>query len=170
MAGTRGFAGGARHLAHMAALGASIGATAWAQSDKPLNLNVPPPEASTAGSALCRVCGEIRSIREVHVGRGGAVQVGMPVEQIGSQPGSDDWRVIGTVAYLPLGPGTSDEGWRVGAVGTPEMQAQFGESSYEITVAMDSGERRTIQRRDGLRFQVGQRVTLRTGELEVMFP
>ena len=170
MAAGRGFAGRARHLAHMAALGASIGATAWAQSDKPLNLQIPPPEASTTGSTTCRVCGEIRSIREVHVGRAGSVQVGMPVEQIGSQPGSDDWRVVGAVAYLPLGAGSSNEGWRVGAVGTPEMQAQLGETSYEITVAMDSGERRSIQRRDGLRFQVGQRVTLRTGELEAMIP
>jgi outer membrane lipoprotein SlyB len=50
------------------------------------------------------------------------------------------------------------------------MQSQLGESSYDITVAMDGGERRTIQRRDGSRFQVGQRVTLRTGELEPMFP
>jgi len=170
MAATRGFAGRARHLARMAALGASVGATAWAQSDKPLNLQIPPPEASTAGSTTCRVCGEIRSIREVHIGRPGSVQTGAPVEQIGSQPGTDDWRVIGTVAYLPLGAGSSNEGWRVGAVGTPEMQSQFGESSYEITVAMDSGERRSIQRRDGSRFQVGQRVTLRTGELEAMFP
>jgi outer membrane lipoprotein SlyB len=50
------------------------------------------------------------------------------------------------------------------------MQAQIGQSSYEISVQMDSGERRTVQRRDGSRFQVGQRVTLRTGEIEPMFP
>ena len=169
MAPARGLAGGARRLARMAALGMSIGVTAWAQSDKPLDLHAP-PEASTAGTALCGVCGEIRSIREVHIGRKTPVQTGMPVEHIGSQPGSDDWRVVGTVAYLPLGTGKSDEGWRVGAVGTPEMQSQLGESSYEITVAMDSGERRTFQRRDGSRFHAGQRVTLRTGELEAMFP
>jgi len=169
MAAARGLAGRARRLAHMAALGMSIGAAAWAQSDKPLNLHAP-PEASTAGAALCGVCGEIRSIREVHIGRTAPVQADMRVEHIGSQAGSDDWRVVGTVAYLPLGPGSGDEGWRVGAVGTPEMQSQLGESSYEIIVAMDSGERRSIQRRDGSRFQVGQRVTLRTGELEAMFP
>ena len=79
------------------------------------------------------------------------------------------WRVVGAVAYVPIGSGTENERWRVGAVGTPEMQSQFGETSYEITVAMDSGERRSLQRRDGLRFRVGQRVTLRAGELEVLF-
>jgi outer membrane lipoprotein SlyB len=35
---------------------------------------------------------------------------------------------------------------------------------------MDSGERRVIQRRDGSRFQIGQRVTLRSGQIEPMFP
>jgi outer membrane lipoprotein SlyB len=93
-----------------------------------------------------------------------------PGDSIGSRPGTDDWRVVGAVAYVPVGSGTSNEGWRIGAVGTPEMQSQLGETSYEITVAMDSGERRSVQRRDGLRFQVGQRVTLRSGELEAMFP
>jgi outer membrane lipoprotein SlyB len=50
------------------------------------------------------------------------------------------------------------------------MQDQFGESSYEIMVLMDGGERRTIQRRDGSRFKLGQRVRLRGGELEAMYP
>jgi outer membrane lipoprotein SlyB len=150
-------------------LGLLLGAAAWAQSSKPLDLRVP-REAPPAGAALCNVCGEIRSIREIHVGRRAPAQSGPPVEQIGSQPGSDDWRVVGTVAVLPFGGAKSEEGWRVGAVGTPEMQSQLGETSYEITVAMDTGERRSVQRRDGLRFQIGQRVTLRSGELEAMFP
>lgn len=153
---------------HLALLGLLVGAVAWAQMDKPLDLRLPPPEAPSAGS-VCKACGEIRSIREIHVGRTAPVQSGPAVESIGSQPGSDDWRVVGTVALLPFGGGKDDEGWRVGAVGTPEMQSQLGETSYEITVAMDSGERRTVQRRDGLRFHVGQRVTLRTGEMEAMF-
>jgi outer membrane lipoprotein SlyB len=120
---------------------------------------------------VCRVCGEIRSIREVHSGPSRPTQSGLPSETIGSQPGTDDWRVVGAVAVLPLGGGAkTDDGWRVGAVGTPEMQAQLGESSYEITVLMDSGERRSILRRDGSRFRVGERVTLRSGELEAMFP
>ncbi len=161
----------ARHLAQAALLGALIGAAAWAQSDKPLDLRIPPPAAPSQGSSPCSQCGEIRSIREVRVGRTAPVSPGVSSEPIGSRPGTDDWRVVGTVAMLPIGQGTKDdEKWRIGAVGTPDMQEQFGESSYEIIVAMDSGERRSIQRRDGSRFQVGQRVTLRSGELEAMFP
>ncbi|HKW38502.1 MAG TPA: hypothetical protein VJO54_11895 [Burkholderiales bacterium] len=152
----------------VAFLGALLGAVAWAQ-DKPLDLRLPSPEAPAAAGSVCRACGEIRSIREIHVGRATPVQSGVPAESLGSQAGTDAWRVVGTVAVLPFGGGKDDERWRVGAVGTPEMQSQLGETSYEITVAMDSGERRSLQRRDGLRFHVGQRVTLRTGELEAMF-
>jgi len=148
-----------------------LAAAAWAQPDKPLDLRLPPPGAPSAGGSVCTVCGEIRSIREVNVGRRSPAAPGASSsDYIGSRPGTDDWRVVGPVAILPIGPGSKDEGWRVGAVGTPEMQGQFGESSYEITVLMDSGDRRTIQRRDGSRFQVGQRVRLRSGELEAMFP
>jgi hypothetical protein len=159
---------GGRRIA--AAAAAALMGSAWAQQDKPLDLSLPPAQAPSAGEALCKVCGEIRSIREVHAGRWQPTQAGLPSESLGSQPGSDDWRVVGTVAYLPIGGSSkTDESWRVGAVGTPEMQAQFGETSYEITVAMDSGERRSLQRRDGLRFRVGQRVTLRSGELEALY-
>jgi outer membrane lipoprotein SlyB len=35
---------------------------------------------------------------------------------------------------------------------------------------MDNGERRTVQRRDGNRFQVGDRVTMNSGQLELMYP
>jgi hypothetical protein len=146
--------------------GALLAAAAWAQSDKPLDLRLP-QAGGAAGGSVCTVCGEIRSIREVHVGRAPAAQAGVPT---GASPATDDWRVVGAVAYLPLGQGTNGERWRLGAVGTPEMQDQFGESSYEIMVLMDGGERRTIQRRDGSRFKLGQRVRLRGGELEAMYP
>jgi len=160
---------GGRRIA--AAAAAALVGAAWAQADKPLDLRLPAPDAPAAGGSVCRVCGEIRSIREVHTGPSKPTQSGLPSESIGSQPGSDDWRVVGAVAILPLGAGTKpDESWRVGAVGTPEMQAQLGESSYEIIIVMDSGERRSVLRRDGSRFRVGQRVTLRSGELETMFP
>jgi len=160
---------GGRRFAAAAAL--ALAGAAWAQSDKPLDLRLPSPDAPAAAGSVCKACGEIRSIREVHIGTALPTGASASADYIGSRPGTDDWRVVGTVAYLPLGAGSkSDEKWRIGAVGTPEMQAQIGQSSYEITVQMDSGERRTVQRRDGSRFQVGQRVTLRTGEIEPMFP
>jgi outer membrane lipoprotein SlyB len=164
------FAAEAQRRAGAAFLGALLAAAAWAQSDKQLDLRLPPPDAPSAGGSVCRVCGDIRSIREVHIERPPITQTGVPTEHIGASPGTEDWRVVGAVAYLPLGGGTSQERWRFGAVGTPEMQEQLGESSYEITVLMDGGERRTIRRRDGWRFQVGQRVRLRSGELETMSP
>jgi len=160
----------AQRRSGVAFLGALMITAAWAQQDKPLDLRAPPAGAPSAGGSVCRVCGEVRSVREVHVGRTPSMQAGLPIEHVGARPGTEDWRLVGAVAYLPLDASKNDEGWRVGAVGTPEMQGQFGEGSYEITVLMDSGDRRVIQRRDGSRFQVGQRVRLRGGELETMFP
>ena len=111
----------------------------------------------------CLVCGEVRSIREVN-------STGMSQRQAPTTPGSpqglDTGPVVGTVAQFHFGEKT--ERWTFGAAGTPEMQTRLGETTYEITVAMDVGERRTLQRRDGNRFHVGQRVALRAGELEPM--
>jgi outer membrane lipoprotein SlyB len=86
---------------------------------------------------------------------------------VGTQSGLDTAPVVGTVAQFQFGGGKS-EGWSFGAAGTPEMQTRLGETYYELTVAMDSGEKRTVERKDGNRFHVGQRVALRAGELEPM--
>jgi hypothetical protein len=149
-----------------AVLGALLGAFAWAQSDK-LDLRLPKDDAPGPG-ALCKVCGEVRSVREVHVGLTEGVRNYMPTEYIGSQTGIEASKtlVVGAAIVLPLGGPPSEQRWRMGTAGTPEAQARLGEYSYEITVKMDGGETRTIQRRDGARFRVGQRVTLRSGELE----
>ena len=64
--------------------------------------------------------------------------------------------------------GASPGTWTFGAAGTPEMQTRLGQSSYEIVVAMDIGESRTVRRSDVHRFSVGQRVALRGGELQPM--
>ena len=121
--------------------------------------------ALTVGAQTCLVCGEIRSIREVSAAGRSSGERATP----GSPQGLDTAPVVGTVAAFRWGPGNNPgEGWSFGAAGTPEMQARLGETSYEITVAMDVGERRTLQRRDGNRYHVGQRVALRGGELEPM--
>ena len=118
--------------------------------------------ALTALAQTCLVCGEIRSVREVH---GRTTPEKTPVTP-GSAQGLDTGPVVGTVAQFHFGPGP--EKWTFGAAGTPELQQRLGETTYEVTVAMDSGERRTLQRRDGHRFHVGQRVALRQGEIEPM--
>jgi hypothetical protein len=113
----------------------------------------------------CLVCGEIKSIREMN--SGGLGQRAAPTTP-GSPQGLDTGPVVGTVAQFHFGGAEKAERWTFGAAGTPEMQARLGETTYEIIVAMDMGERRTLQRRDGNRFHVGQRVALRQGELEPM--
>jgi outer membrane lipoprotein SlyB len=119
--------------------------------------------ALTVWAQTCLVCGEIRSIREVHSRGTEAAARTTP----GSPSGLDTGPVVGTVAQFHFGGGKADN-WTFGAAGTPEMQARLGETTYEVTVAMDMGERRVLQRRDGNRFHVGQRVALRSGELEPM--
>jgi hypothetical protein len=119
-----------------------------------------------AAAQTCLVCGEVRSVREV--GAPAADPRFSSGSSVGTASGLDTPPVVGTVAAFSFGRGSegAGQGWRFGAAGTPEMQARLGETSYEITVAMDSGERRTRVRRDGNRFHVGQRVALRAGELE----
>ena len=118
--------------------------------------------ALTVWAQTCLVCGEVRSIREMSAS--GLSQRPAPTTP-GSPSGLDTGPVVGTVAQFHFG---KNEGWSFGAAGTPEMQARLGETTYEITVAMDMGEKRTLQRSDGNRFHVGQRVALRAGELEPM--
>ena len=76
--------------------------------------------------------------------------------------------VVGTVAQFQWGRGES--GWRLGGAGTPEMHDRLGQTYYEVVVAMDGGDKRTVQRKDVSRLYVGQRVALRAGELEPMQP
>ena len=117
--------------------------------------------ASAAVAQTCLVCGEIRGIREV----GGVKE--KTSEPVGTRGGLDTPPVVGTVAQFHFG-AEKGERWTFGAAGTPEVQSRLGETTYEVTVLMDSGERHTLQRRDGNRFRVGQRVALRQGELEPM--
>jgi outer membrane lipoprotein SlyB len=143
---------------------ALLSTAAWAQQFQipeerfpGIKLDVP------SAGALCNVCGEIRSIREIHVG-----PVAPANPSAANSQGEELW-VVGNVLALPFGPG-KDNGPRVGTAGTPEMNARFAESSFEIAIRMDNGERRTLQRRDGNKFQVGDRVTMRSGQLELMVP
>lgn len=120
--------------------------------------------ALTVWAQTCLVCGEIRAIREV----GGVPAAEKPTTgSVGTPYGLDTPPVVGTVAQFSFGSG-GEGNWSFGAAGTPEMQARLGETYYEVTVVMDAGERRTLQRKDGNRFRVGQRVALRAGELEPM--
>jgi hypothetical protein len=119
--------------------------------------------ALDAWAQTCLVCGEIRSIREVYDPPAERAERATP----GSASDLDTGPVVGTVAQFHFGKGQT-AAWTFGATGTPEMQARLGQNRYEIVVAMDIGETRTVRRDDAQRFRVGQRVALRGGELEPM--
>jgi hypothetical protein len=120
---------------------------------QPLDLRIP---AVTGGTVV--------SIREVRAtpndapAMAGTQPVGVPSDIEQRPP-------VGAVVYLPLGP-QSDKNWRFGAAGTAEMQAQFAQSTHEVVVNMDDGERRIFRPREPARFRVGQRVSVRAGEVE----
>jgi len=151
------------------ALGASlcVFAAAWAQTIRIPDFRQSPPAAATlkAGEP-CIDCGRILSIRESRVQRKPEV----PQAFQGGSPGSSgpgDRNLVGAVVYLPLCSSDSAERPFVGGVGTPEMRERFQETIYEIAVRMDDGAMRFVQRYDGTRYRVGDRVRISApGQLE----
>jgi outer membrane lipoprotein SlyB len=96
---------------------------------------------------------------------GGSVAVAPdPTRSAAGNP--NDWAVVGAAITLPTGPDVRDAQPRIGAVGTQEMVARLGANTYEITIRMDDGERKVLQRRDGTLFRVGDRVTVSGGMME----
>lgn len=136
-------------------------AAAWAQGLVIPDLRDPALYREPARAGACRVCGEIRSIREVRGDQGGTT----PSPERSASGNPNDWAVVGAALYLPTGTG-KNENFQVGAVGTPEMVERFGANSYEITIRMDSGEDKVLRRRDGTRFRIGDRVTVSGGMME----
>ena len=128
-------------------------AAAWAQTlmfdPRDPALYREPPRTSN-----CRVCGEISSIREVIIRANRNPVGGQPTGQL----------VFGAVVLVPFGPGGAEHPY-VGGVGTQEMAARLGNTTYEITVRMDTGERQTVQLRDGGSYRIGERVTVSGGML-----
>jgi outer membrane lipoprotein SlyB len=143
--------------------GSCIVALAWAQGVVIPDLRNPSLYREPAkGSGSCRVCGEIRSIREVQTEAPVAVAPN-PAQTTASNPNS--WAVVGAAVTMPTGTG-ANQGPHLGAVGTPEMVERFGSNTYEITVRMDTGENQVVRRRDGAFYRVGDLVVLSEGRLE----
>jgi hypothetical protein len=134
-----------------------VAAGAAAQTNPPLDLRLPAVSD-----------GVVVSIREVHAASESAAPR-MPAQPVGSPSGLEQAPPVGAVVYLPFsgasGGTSGDKGWRYGAAGTPDMQERFAQSAYELIVDMEDGERRSFRPRDPGRFRVGQRVTVRSGEL-----
>ena len=111
-------------------------------------------------NALCNNCATVRSVRELTPTRDR-----VPANPVTNPPvGTPRSEVlVGAVFYHPLS--ETSEGF-VGGVGTPEMRARFAGTSYEITLRMDDGSYRLVERRDGARFQPGDRVRVVQGSLQ----
>jgi hypothetical protein len=143
----------ASRLRWLAAPIALIAAAAWAQIDQ-LDLRL--PKVSD---------GVVASIRQVNSGSETALAPRSGPRQVGTQSALDQAPLVGAVVFMPTGPASPDQ-WQFGAAGTPEMQPWLAEGGREVVVTMDDGERRTFRPRDPVRFFVGQRVTVREGELD----
>ena len=50
------------------------------------------------------------------------------------------------------------------------MNERFGEVSYELILRMEDGSFRTVERRDGGQYNIGDRVRLAEGRLELLAP
>jgi outer membrane lipoprotein SlyB len=126
-------------------------AAAWAQGIS-IDPRDPALYREPVRTGTCRVCGEIRSIREVRI---------QPNRAAMQNPSNQ--MVFGAVVLLPFGaPGDKEDPY-VGGVGTQDMAERMGNSTYEITVRMDNGEQQVLQRRDGGSFRIGERVTVSGG-------
>jgi hypothetical protein len=111
--------------------------------------------------------GVVHSVREVHAASGSGTSPAIAAQgQIGLPSELDSGPVVGSVVSRPFGGASSGGNWHLGAAGTPEMQSRFAGTGYEVVVTMDDGERRVFRPRDPARFGIGERVTVRSGELE----
>jgi len=111
--------------------------------------------------------GMVQSIREVAAPARRAPQ-GAPPSSVGVPGGVEDTPPVGAVVSRSFGGGTpkSEHKWQFGAAGTPEMQADLARTRFEVVVRMDDGERRTFAVRDIAGLRPGQRVSVRSGELQ----
>lgn len=142
---------------------------AWAQTLRIPDFRQPPPGTFTIrGGEACTDCGRILSIREVQLERRPQVPQALQSSTPGPTTGPGQNNLVGAVIYLPLGGGAGDKPF-VGGVGTPEMRERFQETTYEITVRLDDGSLRVLQRHDGTRYRVGDKVRLPgAGQIELL--
>jgi len=157
-------------LANAAAIALAVAfSAAFAQTLRIPDFRQAPPATFTIrGGEACTDCGRILSIREVQVERRPQVPQALQRDAPGPTTGPGQNNMVGAVIYLPLGSGQGDRPF-VGGVGTPEMRERFQETTYEISVRLDDGSVRFLQRHDGTRYRVGDKVRLPgAGQIELL--
>lgn len=112
--------------------------------------------------------GVVHSIREIHLGNARPDPLASQQKQqpVGLPSDLDQGPLVGSVASRSFGRQPDEPKWKFGAAGTSEMQARMAQNGYEVVVTMDDGEKRVFRPRDPTRFGIGQRVSVRSGELE----
>jgi hypothetical protein len=151
------------------ALVLSAALAAWAQTLRiPDFRQAPPAPVTIRGGEACTDCGRILSIREIQVERRPQVPQAFQSSSPGPATGPGGQNLVGAVIYMPLGNDPSQRPF-VGGVGTPEMRERFQETTYEISVRLDDGSMHFVQRRDGTRYRVGDKVRLPgAGQIELL--
>ena len=152
------------------AVALSIGFAVRAQTIRIPDFRQSPPAPATLRSGEpCNDCGRILSIREVQTQRKPNVPPAFQSGSPGTSSGPGERNLVGAVIYLPLGNNETAERPYVGGVGTPEMRERFQETTYEIAVRLDDGAMRFVERHDGTRYRVGDRVRIPApGQLEIV--
>jgi outer membrane lipoprotein SlyB len=140
------------------AIWCSLALTAWAQSIKIPDFRQSPRVTTLKPGEACNECGRIFSVREIRIERTPAVPAAFQGGP-GSSSGFSERNLVGAVIYLPLGEKSVERPF-VGGVGTPEMRERFRESAYEISVRLDDGALRVVQRPDGSHYRIGDKVRL----------
>jgi hypothetical protein len=111
--------------------------------------------------------GVVQSIREVRTSPAPAAPKGGVPQPVGAPSDIEEAPPVGAVMTRSFGGSTSSEQkWRFGAAGTPEMQGQLAQTRYEVAVKMDDGEQRVFRVAEVSRLRIGQRVAVRSGEVE----
>jgi hypothetical protein len=112
--------------------------------------------------------GVVQSIRETHATAHSVAPKGSGPQPVGAPSDIEEGVPVGAVVARPFGSNTtsSDHKWRFGAAGTSEMQERLARSGYEVAVKMDDGEQRVFRVPDVSRYRIGQRVAVRSGEVE----
>jgi outer membrane lipoprotein SlyB len=150
-----------------ALLCAALAFPAGAQSITIPDFRRPDPPISSVSPGACNACGQILSIREITVDRKPNVPTAFQGDGASASAGPHERNLVGAVMYLPLSQSSTSQPF-IGGVGTAEMKQRFQETTFDITVRLDDGSFHRLQRADGTRYRVGDRVRLQGVQLELV--